>query len=129
MFWNKDKTTKEQSERKQNCASVTFLPRELRREIKHIRCIVDGKLYDTEKSDMIFQTRDNRLLFMTQKGNFFSCDTEYDNYIRLEADKTLEVYTIKFIDIKQETTEYAKENIGRYAPDKYIELFGEVEEA
>lgn len=68
-------------------------------------------------------------MFVTEKGNYFSCDESYNNYIFPEADAIIDVHEIIYADIRPETAEYAKENIGKYAPDKYIELFGEVEEA
>lgn len=101
----------------------------LERKIKHTKSIVGEKLYDTEKSILISWTQDNRLLFATEKGNYFSCDTDCYNYITCEENKTINVHETIYTDIRPETTEYAKENIGRYKPDKYIELFGEVEEA
>lgn len=124
MFWNKKETPKEQT-KSNDCRGVVYSSRELRRETRHTRSIVYDKLYDTEKSKLLSQTQDNRFLFITEKGNYFSCD----NYIFVETNVVVDVCEIIYTDIRPETAEYAKENVGRYAPDKYIELFGEVEEA
>lgn len=70
-----------------------------------------------------------RLLFATKKGNYFSCTTESDNYISSGEDGICQVCEIIYSDIRPESIEVVKDSIGRYSPEKYIELFGEVEEA
>lgn len=111
-----------------DCANVCC-QNVIERRIKHTKSIVCGKLYDTEKSTLISLTQDGRLLFITAKGNYFSCGEEHSNYIVPEENKILNIHEFIYTDIRPETAEYAKENIGRYVPEKYIELFGEVEEA
>lgn len=99
------------------------------RKIKHAKSIICGKLYNTEKSEIVSCTQDKRVLFMTEKGNYFSCSEYHNNYTMHEGNKAIAVREISYADIRPESAEYARENIGRYVPEKYIELFGEVEEA
>lgn len=110
MFWRK-KTDTEQIK--------------WRTEKHHIRTVIDGKLYDTEKSEYMSIIDEERLLFKTPNGNYFSCDTKYSNTI-MAYERILSVY---YYDIEPESIERAKDAIGRYDVDKYIELFGEPEPA
>lgn len=73
-----------------------------------MKSIIDGLLYDTEKAEFvgvypgtceIYRTKNNRIFIDTVSGGFI-------------------------VDEKE-----VKEIIGKYCPDEYIELFGEVEEA
>lgn len=74
--------------------------------------IINGKLYDTEKATLVFDTfitKNGRLLvtsyYITKNLNWFTCN---------------ESVGIQVID---------ENEIGRVNPDLYIILFGEVEEA
>lgn len=100
-----------------------------KRETIHAKTIVDGKLYDTEKAERISGTEDDRNLFVTRKGNYFSCEHMYYNYIKYEGEQEFDISVTYFSNIRPESLEYAMTNIGRHNPEKYIELFGEVEEA
>jgi len=72
--------------------------------------IVDGLLYDTETATQVyFDEVNNRRLFMTDKGNFF---TFYGNG-----------------EIVPKNRDSVKEYLGKYDVNKYIEIFGNVEEA
>ena len=77
-----------------------------------MKAIINGLLYDTEKAEYlgeyqnkfheangVYRTKNNRIFIETATGEFI-------------------------IDEKE-----IKEIMGKYCPDKYIELFGEVEEA
>lgn len=94
-----------------------------------MKAILDGKLYDTEKAEAVieFSRRvdkgpvawngklhwtpiHNFTLYKTQKGAYF----EYD-----QDDKTLGVAS----------EEDARRIVRKLDPDKYMEMFGEVEEA
>lgn len=46
-----------------------------------------------------------------------------------EENKTYSISETVYHEIRPEPLEYAMSNIGKYQPEKYIELFGEVEEA
>lgn len=132
MFWKKREKQIE-SKRKEdceqgNCISVRAVTT-LRRTLRHAKSITDGKLYDTEKSTKISEMNGGRLLFVTEKGNYFSCTTECDNYISSGEDGICQVHEIIYSDIRPESIDGAKDSTGRYNPEKYIELFGEVEEA
>lgn len=96
---------------------------------RHTKSIVDGKLYDTEISTMIAEMNDGRLLFLTKNGNYFSCNTECDDYVSSIKGEICQVHEIFYSDIRPESTESVKYSMGRCNPEKYIELFGEVEEA
>lgn len=93
------------------------------------KAIIDGKLYDTEKAEAVvtFRRRVDEgpvlsgstihwtpmhdfTLYKTAKGNYFEHDQA--NGTIVPRDKG-----------------WAKDLIRRLYPDKYIELFGEVEEA
>lgn len=100
-----------------------------KRTLRHTKSIVDGKLYDTEKATKVSEMNGGRLLFVTEKGNYFSCTTECDNYISSSEDGICQVHEIIYSDIRPESIEGAKDSIGRCKPEKYVELFGEVEEA
>lgn len=72
--------------------------------------IIDGKMYDTSTSDVIYINEMNgRKLFRTKKGNYFLM---YANG-----------------EVVPKTEDEIKEFLGVNDTNKYIELFGEVEEA
>lgn len=102
-----------------------FSTRIVKRETHHAKSIIDGKLYDTEKSERLSYFKDDRVLFRTQKGSYFSCKREDG-----ECQNTkFHVHYIDYYDIRPENIEDAKETIGKYDVDRYIELFGKPEEA
>lgn len=71
--------------------------------------IINGLLYDTEKATLIFTSTDKRRqYYRTKNGNFFV------------------VYRTGEFAIKRE--EDMREFLGENAPDKYIEIFGNVKE-
>lgn len=96
-----------------------------KRIIKHAKAVVDGKLYDTETAEYITKLEDGRILFETLLGNYFTCCSMVDDYKGVDSYTYIDVYG----DIKPETKEFAKEIIGRCDIEKYIELFGEPEQA
>lgn len=96
-----------------------------KRIIKHKKSVVDGKLYDTETAEYITSIEDGRILFETPFGNYFTCRSLVDDYKGVDSYTYIDVYG----DIKPETREFAKEVIGRCNVEKYIELFGEPEQA
>lgn len=77
--------------------------------------VIDGKLYDTAKATILLRNEvPQSALYMTQKGAFFIAHQGSDEY-----SGTIEVVT----------EDAAKAMLGKYRPEKYLELFGEVEEA
>lgn len=130
MFWEKKKIQEKQNdiEEPKRDSSTCSIPL-LKRETTHVKTIIGGKLYDTEKAERLSGTEDNRTLFATRKGNYFSCEHMYYNYTKHEEGQIFDTSVTSFSDIRPESLEYAMTNIGRYNPEKYIELFGEVEEA
>ena len=84
-----------------------------------MKAIIDGKLYDTKKAKNILTWRRSDFkcllnLYKTAKDNYFTTE-EY----RLYAEMNLKVLPAS----------EAKCLLMRLDVDKYIELFGEVEEA
>jgi hypothetical protein len=72
--------------------------------------IIDNLLYDTETSTVVhIEENTKRILYQTVNGNFFM------------------FYPIG--EIVPKTEESTKEYLGKYNVEKYIELFGEPEEA
>ena len=72
--------------------------------------IIDGKMYDTETSEIIYINEyTNRRMYRTRKGNYFFM---YPNG-----------------EIVPKTEDEVKIFLGENDTDKYIELFGNVEEA
>ncbi|MCI8378586.1 MAG: hypothetical protein HFH72_08720 [Lachnospiraceae bacterium] len=131
MFWKKKEVQKEKKEseiEEENKSIYCELPI-LKRRTRHAKTIIDNKLYDTEKAEFISPTVDHRILFVTKKGDYFSCQTADYDHMEQEENNTYSISETAYYDIKPETIEYAMSNIGRYQPEKYIEMFGEVEEA
>lgn len=102
----------------------------LERKITHRKAIIGGKLYDTEKSQFLVAYKDEsgelRILFRTTKGNYFSGIFEDGCFINENYGR---VYEHTYYDLRTEDKYTAQKLIGLYNPDKYIELFGEVEDA
>ena len=72
--------------------------------------IINGKMYDTDTSEEIYlDEMNNRRIFQTKKGNYFLL---YPNG-----------------KLVPKTEDEIKEFLGNNDTNKYIELFGEVEEA
>ena len=72
--------------------------------------IINGLLYDTEEAEELFFDKvNNRRLFMTANNNFFMA---YGNG-----------------EISPKSEDAVKEYLGKYDVDKYIEVFGRVQEA
>ena len=72
--------------------------------------IINGKMYDTDISEEIYlDEMNNRRIFQTKKGNYFLL---YPNG-----------------ELVPKTEDEIKELLGNNDTNKYIELFGEVEEA
>ena len=72
--------------------------------------IINGKMYDTDNSEEIYlDEMNNRRIFQTKKGNYFLL---YPNG-----------------ELVPKTEDEIKEFLGNNDTNKYIELFGKVEEA
>ncbi len=125
MFWKNKKVVKEEENPQLKDDEIDIKPPIFKREIWHIKSTIDGKLYDTGKSELLSYFKNDRFLFKTQKGNYFSCK------VQNESCRTIDSYlsTIVYYDIRPKNIENAKKVIGKYDVDRYIELFGEPEEA
>lgn len=100
-----------------------------KRRIKNSKFIVDGKLYDTKKSKILCCTEDDRILFVTPKGNYFTCKSVDSEYSEIENGTIQHIFEVNYYGIRIETEDYVKYNLGIYDYEMYIELFGAVEEA
>lgn len=76
-----------------------------------MRAIINGKLYDTEKSEIIFQ-KTGLEIHMTEKRIFFVKETKDG------------IEKIRGMEYGENTV---KELLGEKDVDKYIEIFGEPE--
>lgn len=73
-----------------------------------MRAIINGLLYDTEKAEIVWKSDSFYLdLYKTKNNRFFMM---FNRNIIVDENKIKEFFGIQY-------------------PDKYIELFGEVEEA
>lgn len=97
----------------------------LKIKIEHAKSVVNGKLYDTEISKCMGGFDRGRILFRTKKGNYFSCLQLFSTYETPESRITEAFYC----DIRPESDFDAMTAIGRCNVEKYIELFGEPEQA
>lgn len=77
-----------------------------------MKAIIDGLLYDTDKAKIIFNPDEYHTLYMTEKGNLFML-----------------YYQSGERSISCTDNEKLKKFLAENAPDKYVEIFGEVEEA
>lgn len=72
--------------------------------------VIGNLLYDTDVSELIFSdNKKNRKIYKTPNGNFFT------------------LYATG--EIQPKSIEATKNYLGRYDVEKYIELFGEPQEA
>ena len=102
----------------------------LRKGSIHCKSIIGGLLYNTETAKEITgyvnYNGDGFKIFKTKNGNYFIAKMEsaivVDNMLNIISD-------FAYTNIKPISEHEYKRLLGRYNPDKYIELFGEVEEA
>ena len=87
----------------------------------HVKAIIDGKLYDTKKAELIIETNE-KAIFRTENENYFMAKVEYGR-----TQYGTDVY--QYFDIEKIDENYLKQFLGKYFVDKYIELFGKVEDA
>ena len=99
------------------------------RKVLHEKAIINGKLYNTEKSEFLCLFKDGRILLKTKKGNYFSCVWDIRSVNEEKMDEIIETVTISHCDLREETKEAVKGYMGIHELDLYIKLFGEVEEA
>lgn len=102
--------------------------------VQHTRKIIDGKLYDTEKSDRICNCGMKSALFKTKSGNYFRCAVTLPYYYENKDFLSDIIQPVKnkrviYHSITPITEEEVKNYLGCWDVEKYIELFGEVEEA
>lgn len=74
-----------------------------------MKAIIDNKLYDTDKAECLGEVDLGVRLYRTSKGVLFLLN-QYPKEIVIDQQKV-------------------KEIVGRVAPDIYVKIYGEVEEA
>ena len=75
-----------------------------------MKAIINDRLYDTDKAEMLGKTKYGKTYYRTPKGNFFSVRTFPDVHIEEETDFLMKCALSQDIDL-------------------YQRIFGEVEEA
>lgn len=108
---------------------MPIITREILKEPKHTKAIINGKMYDTEKAEKLFGFEGDRILFITPKGNYFSCKHEVIAGIEYKNGRLVQTTQVVCFDIQEESKDRLKELFGRYDIEAYIKLFGEPEEA
>lgn len=98
--------------------------------IVHAKRIHKGKLYDTEKAELIKEYR-GRALFRTKKGNYFWADVNRDTCVQEGTNPGYYIAypTIGYWNIKPVSKKELKKYLGKYDLDEYERIFGWVEEA
>lgn len=73
MFWKKKEIQKEKQEDEPEKDDVfsSCNTTILKRKTRHAKTIIENKLYDTEKAEIISPTEDHRILFVTKKEIIF----------------------------------------------------------
>lgn len=117
--------------RENNNKSIT--EHEIHRDIKdtvlHCKSIIDNLLYDTETSELLCKSN-GKAYFKTKNGRYFSCDVSVstESYYYSTCDFVFET-TYIYSNTEPTSADYIKSVLGRFDVEKYIELFGEPEEA
>lgn len=103
--------------------------------INHKKIIINDKLYDTENARFLgvvekYDLRNSKVLFETKNGRYFYCDRHRKLSSTEETEEEI-IYNIEtsYNYIKPVLLENIREWLGEHDIEKYIELFGEVEEA
>lgn len=104
--------------------------------------IINNKLYDTEKADLLYSYFKNVPIKKCFLGNIYetSCWRDADLYVTKKKNYFIHIkqanenrnnsYIGRLVEyIEEMSEEEAKNLIQKLNPDKAIELFGEVEEA
>jgi len=91
-----------------------------------MRAIIDGKMYNTDTADLLLSYTRLSSPFMTMMQGKYEWDvklykTSKGTYFEVEVFPGRDTFSIV-------SEKDVKNTISKLAPDKYIELFGEVEE-
>lgn len=116
MFWKKKNKSCEHKSENKTLEEKTCEP---------IRRIINGKLYDTSKAKNICNVILSHNVIPNYNFPIFSLGGENVSIYKGNNEWFIEYFCF----IEPVTEDWIKEIIGRRNPDKYIELFGEVEEA
>ena len=95
----------------------------------HNKAIINNLLYDTSNSELLC-TANRKAYFKTKNGRYFSCDVSVstESYYCSTCDFVFET-TYIYSNTEPTSADYIKSVLGRFDVEKYIELFGEPEEA
>lgn len=111
---------------KVKCKKLSESALKYRKEIRHCRAIIDGLLYNTETA---IEFVGLEKCYVTPNKRFFKVDIEtYDEFSYHDGIK-IQTTVYQYCNIRPFNREELREYLGKYDVDKYIEIFGEVEEA
>lgn len=103
--------------------------------INHKQIVIKDKLYNTENAKFLgvvekYDLHNSKVLFETKNGRYFYCDRHRKLSSTEETEEEI-IYNIEtsYNYIKPALLEDIKEWFSEHDIEKYIELFGEVEEA
>ena len=96
----------------------------------HCKSIIDGLLYDTSTSELLCKS-DRYAYFKTKNGRYFCCDDKnlHDRYYDINEECWIYDFQEIYASISPISESEVKQKVGIYNVEKYIELFGEPEEA
>lgn len=112
---------------KQNMSKMT---RVIDNKTIHCKSIIDGLLYDTSTSELLCNSG-GCAYFKTKNGRYFCCDYENfaDTYYDVCEDRWRYGFQEIYASINPISESEVRQKVGIYNVEKYIELFGEPEEA
>lgn len=102
-----------------------------------MKAIINNKLYNTNKSKLIYRSvLFGNEIYKTKNENYFKIYVLTGlikpitlSSVKDELYRDNKVEYVKLFPIDAKENKELKEILGRVDPDKYIEIFGEVEEA
>ena len=102
-----------------------------REEIVHAKRIYKGKLYDTEKAEIVWESElKTKVLFRTKKGNcFWARVNRYHCTASLDSGDHITYPEVEYFEIEPLSVNELKDYLGKYYTEEYERLFGKVEEA
>ena len=102
-----------------------------REEIVHAKRIYRDKLYDTEKAEIVWESKSKtKVLFRTKKGNYFWAGVNRGCVTRkLDSGDYITQPEVEYFEIEPLSVNELKDYLGKYYMEEYERLFGKVEEA
>ena len=109
---------------------MTTTTRAIENKTIHCKSIIDGLLYDTLTSELLCKSG-GCAYFKTKNGRYFCCDYKNLNSRYYDINEECWKYDSEeiYASINPISESEVRQKIGIYNVEKYIELFGEPEEA